>query len=354
MSELVRDIERPGVIDSPAAWYGRDLQKDDSWIEHLSAAEIDELLGAVEQVNARGISMLEMKLEDFPLPTLAPRLRDLARELDHGRGFWLLRGLPIDNLSERDAAFAYWGMGLHLGSPVSQNARGHLLGHVTDEGLDFTKDSSARGYQTRLRLPYHTDGSDVVGLLCLQPSKSGGASSIASSTSAYNEVLKRRPDLAHLWFEDWYMDRRNEEQSGQDPFYRIRLAAWAGEYLAIRYVRNFLESAQRHEGVPQHTSQQTEFLELVDSIVNEPGFALQMDFRPGDIQMLCNYTTLHARKAYEDYDDPARKRHLLRLWLTLHEGRPMPADFGRGKDKAGRGGIQAVPGTVEVLAGTYA
>ena len=123
VSELVSKIEQPGIIDCAAAWYGRDLQKDDSWIEHLCAVEIDELLGAVEQVNARGISMLEMKQEDFPLPTLTPRLRGLARELDHGRGFWLLRGLPIDNLSERDAAFAYWGMGLHLGSPVSQNAR---------------------------------------------------------------------------------------------------------------------------------------------------------------------------------------------------------------------------------------
>jgi hypothetical protein len=131
-------------------------------------------------------------------------------------------------------------------------------------------------------------------------------------------------------------------------------AAWDGEYLAIRYVRTFMESAQRHEGVPRHTPQQTEFLELVDAIVNEPGFALQMDFRPGDIQMVCNYTTMHARTAYKDYDDPARKRHLLRLWLTLHEGRPMPADFGRGQQKAGRGGIHAVPGTVEALAGTYA
>lgn len=354
MSEPVSKIEQPGIIDSPAAWYGRDLQKDDSWIEQLSAAETEELLGAVEQVNAAGISMLEMKQEDFRLPTLAPRLRGLARELDHGRGFWLLRGLPIDDLSEREAAYAYWGMGLHMGRPVSQNARGHLLGHVTDEGVDFTKDSSARGYQTRLHLPYHTDGSDAVGLLCLRPAKSGGASSIASSTSAYNEVLERRPDLAHLWFEDWYTDRRNEEQPGQDPFYRMRLAAWDGEYLAIRYVRNFMESAQRHEGVPRHTQQQTEFLDLVDTIVNEPGFALQMDFRPGDIQMVCNYTTLHSRTSYQDHEDSARKRHLLRLWLTLHEGRPIAADFGRGEDKAGRGGIHAVPGTVEALAGTYA
>ena len=138
------------LVDSPAAWYGRDLQNDDSWIELLTDAEVDEIQHAIKRVNSQRISMLEMKREDFPLPTLGNRLQGMARELDHGRGFWLLRGLPLDALGERDAAFAYWGIGLHLGRPVSQNARGHLLGHVTDEGVDFRKDSGARGYQTRL------------------------------------------------------------------------------------------------------------------------------------------------------------------------------------------------------------
>ena len=110
----------------------------------------------------------------------------------------------------------------------------------------------------------------------------------------------------------------------------------------------------RHDGVPAHTSEQIEFLDLVDTIAHEPGFALNMDFRPGDIQMVCNYTTFHSRTAYEDHEDPAKKRHLLRLWLTLHNGRAMPDDFGRGNASDGkRGGIQAVPGIAEALAGTY-
>ncbi|MCP5025654.1 MAG: TauD/TfdA family dioxygenase [Actinomycetia bacterium] len=259
-------------------------------------------------------------------------------------------------MTEREAAFAFWGLGLHMGVPVSQNARGHLLGHVTDEGRDYRTDSGVRGYQTRLRLPFHTDSSDVVGLLCLQPSRSGGLSSVASTTSVYNEVLRRRPDLADLWFDEWYYDRRNEEQPGQDPFFRTRLATWNDGMLAIRYVRSFLESALRHEAVPPMTGRQIEFLDLVDEIANEPGFALQIDFRPGDIQFVCNYSTFHSRTAYDDHDDPAPKRHLLRLWLTLHEGRPVPDDFGRGtqEGQAGRGGIAAVPGVAEEMAGTYA
>jgi len=345
-----------GAVAGPQAWYGRDLANDHSWLETLTPAEIAEIDDALATVEASGIAMLDMTAADFPLPTLSARMQALAQELDRGRGFWVLRGLPLDRLSEREAAFAYWGLGLHMGLPVSQNARGHLLGHVTDEGLDFRTNSGVRGYQTRLRLPYHTDSSDVVGLLCLQPAKSGGRSSVASTTTVYNEVLARRPDLAPLWFEPWYFDRRNEERPGEAPFFTTPLAAWDDDMLSIRYVGSFMESAQRHEAVPALSSERKDFLQLVDTIANEPGIALQIDFQPGDIQFVCNYSIFHSRTAYEDHPEPERRRHLLRLWLTLHEGRTIPDSFGRGThdDGEGRGGIPAVPELAEPLAGTYA
>lgn len=344
-----------GRVEGPAAWYGRDLQDRDDWIETLSPAEVDELLVAVRRVDEANISMLAMTRSDVPLPTLGPRLQAMANELDRGRGFWLLRGFPLEEVDERTAAFAYWILGLHLGTPVSQNARGHLLGHVTDEGRNFETDPGVRGYQTRLRLPYHTDSSDIVGLLCLRPAKSGGLSSVASTTTVFNEVLARRPDLAHFWFETWHYDRRNEERPGEDPWFTTPLANWADNLLSIRYVRSFLDSAQRHDVVPRRTEEETEFLDLVDEIANEPGIALIMDFRPGDIQFVCNYSTFHSRTSYEDFDKPDEKRHLLRLWLTLDSGRPLPLDFGRGTEAglSGRGGIAPVPSQQEPLAGTY-
>jgi hypothetical protein len=236
---------------------------------------------------------------------------------------------------------------------VSQNSRGHLLGHVTDEGVDI-KDPGSRGYQTRVRLPYHTDSSDTVGLLCLQPSKSGGLSSLASSTTVFNEVLARRPDLAHLWFQNWYYDRRNEQRAGEDPFFTTPLAVWHEDMLSIRYVRSFLDSATRHDEVPARTEEEAEFLDLVDEITVEDGIALHMDFQPGDIQFVCNYTTMHSRTAYEDWPEPERKRHLLRLWISLDDGRPLPEDFGRGVTAGlpGRGGIPAVPELADPMAGT--
>ena len=344
------------TIDGPAAWFGRDLERSDDWIEQLSDADVGELRAAYTAVDEAGTAMLDMTVDDFPLPTLSIRLQRLAGDLDGGRGFWLLRGLPLEVISEREAAFIYWGIGLHMGVPVSQNARGHLLGHVTDEGVDYRKNNGARGYQTRLQLPYHTDSSDVVGLLCLHPAKEGGASFVASTTTVFNEVVRRRPDLAHLWFAEWYYDRRGEEQPGDKPWFTTPLAVLGDDgRLSIRYVRPFLDSAQRYDDVPRRTEEELAFLDLVDQIANEPGIALPMDFRPGDIQFVCNYTTFHSRTAYEDHDDPARKRHLLRLWLTLHTGRDVPADFGRGTQtgQSGRGGIAAVPGRAEPLAGTY-
>ncbi len=348
------DARPIGPVAGPAAWYGRDLQESDAWIEHLTPTEIGELLAAVGAIERQGTAMLDVTVDDVPLPTLGPRLRGLANELDRGRGFWLMRGLPLDELTERQAAFAYWCMGLHMGSPVSQNARGHLLGHVTDEGRDL-KDPGTRGYQTRLRLPYHTDSSDVVGLLCLTPARTGGLSAVASTTTVYNETIARRPDLADLWFQSWYYDRRNEHREDEDPFFTTPLANWNDPLLSIRYVRSFLDSAQRHDAVPRRTDREVEFLDLVDEIAGEPGVALHMDFQPGDIQFVCNYSTFHSRTSYTDHEDPALKRHLLRLWLTLHEGRPIPSDFGRGTPNgvAGRGGIAPVPGVAEPMAGTY-
>ncbi len=340
-------------IDSPAAWYGRDLQGTLSWTEHLTDTEVDELLAALAAVERRGIRMLDTRREDFPLPTLSGRLQGLATELDRGRGFWLLRGLPIEDLSLHEAAVAYWAIGLHLGIPVSQNSRGHLLGHVTDEGVDI-REPGSRGYQTRVRLPYHTDSSDTVGLLCLQPSKSGGLSSIVSSTTVFNETLRRRPDLAHLWFQDWYYDRRNEERPGEDPFFTTPLACWHEGLLSIRYVRSFLDTALRHDAVPRRTDDESAFLDLIDAITVEDGIALHMDFQPGDIQFLCNYSMMHSRTEYEDWPEPERKRHLLRLWISLDDGRPLPEYFGRGVTAglAGRGGIPPVPGLADPMAGT--
>jgi hypothetical protein len=344
---------RTQPISGPSVWRGDELQDRDSWIEVLSEDEIGELIGAVDSIEARGLDFLDLTRDDYPLPILSDRLRELRDVLDIGRGFWLMRGLPVGELTHRQAALAYWGIGLHMGTPVSQNARGHLLGHVTDEGLDMTHPGT-RGYQTRVRLPFHTDSSDVVGLLCLQPSLSGGLSSIVSSSTVFNETLARRPDLVELWFKTWHHDRRNEERPGEDPYFTSPLASWHEGLLSVRYVRAFMDSASRHDGVPSRTQAEVELLNLIDDVAAEDGIALDMDFRQGDIQFVCNYSIFHSRTSYKDHRDPELKRHLLRLWLALDDARAIAADFGRGYNSGatGRGGVAPVPGVAEAHAGT--
>jgi hypothetical protein len=206
---------------------------------------------------------------------------------------------------------------VHLGVPVSQNAAGDLLGHVRDDGSD-PDDPTVRRYRTRLAQPFHVDGSDVVGLLCLQPAKSGGLSQIVSSVTVYEEVARRRPDLERLLHEPWFFDRYGEERPGEQPWIAMPIVTGLPNRFRFTYLRWYIDKAQSHPEVPQLTDARVELLDLVDELASNPALHLNMDFAPGDIQWLANRTILHSRTGYEDYDDPARRRHLLRLWLTLH------------------------------------
>ena len=253
----------------------------------------------------------------MPLPALSKLIEGWADELDAGRGFVLVRGVPVDVLGEEGAAIAYVALGLHLGVPVSQNAAGDLLGHVRDDGSD-PDDPTVRRYRTRLAQPFHVDGSDVVGLLCLQPAKSGGLSQIVSSVTVFEEVARRRPDLVGLLQAPWYFDRYGEEWPGERPWFEMPIVSGLPERFQVVYLRWYIDKAQSHPDVPRLTDAQVELLDLIDGLAQEPELHLDMDFVPGDIQWLANRTILHSRTAYKDHDDPARRRHLLRLWLTLH------------------------------------
>jgi hypothetical protein len=285
----------------------------DCWIESFSDDEVAELEGAARAAAASGKSTGALSREDFALPRLASRCREWLRELDQGRGFLLLRGLPVERWGRELSEYAYLGLGLHLGSLGAQNAAGDLLGHIRDTGED-PDDPAVRLYKTRRAQPFHTDGADVIGLLCLQRAKSGGESRIVSSVSVFNRVLETRPELVPLMFQPFHFDRNEEQAEGEDPTFAIPLAYYDGSYLRMFYIGWYIRDAQRHASVPRLTEQQRDLLDLIDSTADE--LALDMDFQPGDIQLLKNSTMLHGRSAYEDWAEPGRKRHLLRLWIN--------------------------------------
>ena len=332
----------PPEQTGPAAWYGPEMAKRDDWAMALSVAEVAEIEAATERLVARDADIATIRAGDFPLPTLAAKLKArVAAEVLNGRGFLLMRGLPVERWSMREAATAFFGLGSHLGRARSQNGKGHVLGHVQDLGLDVA-DPNVRIYQTHERQTYHTDSCDIVGLLCLKTAKSGGLSALVSSTTIFNEMRRRRPDLLNLLFEPVATDRRGEVPEGQKPYFEIPVFSWHEGYLSALYQRQYVDSAQRFPEAPRLSPAQVEALDLFDSLANDPRLHMFMEFRPGDVQLVHNHTLLHDRTSFVDWPEPERRRHLLRLWLAASGARPLPAIFAQryGSVTVGdRGGI---------------
>lgn len=308
------------ALVDPAGWTADELAAADDWIYRLSAAEIDELESAVESVRRHGTEMRRIGRNDFPLPTLGPALMRLRDELLEGRGFILIRGVPVARMDREQAALAFWGIGAWLGRAVSQNGQGHLLGHVKDLGGDYA-DANTRGYLTAAEMGFHADRCDYVGLLCLHPSKSGGASRIASSVTLYNELLRRAPAHVAELVQPFAWTRLGEIPPGMSPWYELPVFSFHDGYFSARGVSSQIFKAQGLPGVRPFTEAQRAALDAFREVVRE--IAFDMAFEPGDIQFLHNHVTLHSRTAYEDWPEPGRKRHLLRLWLCDDAGRPL-------------------------------
>jgi hypothetical protein len=332
------------LVEGPAAWTGAEMrEREAEWTYRLSPAEVAELEAAVRAVQARGLDISEVRRADFPLPTLGPVLDRLRAEVLDGRGFVLLRGLPVEDRPIADSAMAYWGIGSYFGSARSQNARGHLLGHVYDlgQGLSATN-PNLRSYATAERQNFHIDRCDVVALLCLRRAKSGGLSSIVSSMTVHNVMAQRRPDLLERLYQPFPVDRRGEVPEGKASFYEAPVFNPYRGHVSVLYSRLHIGSAQRFPEARRLTPEDIEALDMLTELAGDAELRLDMTFMPGDIQFLHNHTILHARTAYEDWPEPGRKRHLLRLWLSPPEARPLPPVFAEiygGLTPGERGGI---------------
>jgi hypothetical protein len=317
----------PPEIQGPSAWYGPQLDARRDWIEALSDAEVAEIERAtqltIDRLRDPERELVSLRKQDFPLPTLAPRLGRILGEVLAGRGFVLIRRLPVERWSKLQRALAFCGLGTYWGNLRSQNAEGHVLGHVKDLG----DPEAPRLYRTNKRQGYHTDSCDVVGLLCRCTAREGGLSSLVSSVTLFNEIRRRRPDLLPCLFAPIETDRRGEVPEGQKPYFRIPVFSWHGGLLSAIYQRKYIDEARKLPGVPPYTREQREALDLLDGLADDPGLHLRMEFQPGDIQLVHNHTILHDRTAFVDWPEPERRRHLLRLWLAPPGARPLPEVF---------------------------
>ncbi len=298
--------------------------------------------------------MEDLTRSEFSFDHLAAELAEAADELENGRGVVKLTGVPVERYDDTDLRRLFWGVGLNLGTPVYQNAHGELMGLICDEGAGVgarrgqmvDKDgaaflsSRARAQSTQL-LRWHTDRTDVVGLLCAGQAAEGGTSRVASAVAIHDEMVRRRPDLAAVLYDDIVRSRLGEEAGGVDATYALPVFGVHHGRFSSHYSRTYVEAAQNLDGVPAMRDDQWAALDLLADLGEELCF--EMELNKGDIQFLNNHVIYHARGAFRDDPATGRIRRLYRLWLAMPNSRELPPGydilFGSRDAGAIRGGI---------------
>jgi hypothetical protein len=335
---------RADFVPGARTWRGTELARTaDGWTWTWDSDDLAALADAAGKLDSPTDAIAPASQLPAAVEKLGLRIR---AELQAGRGFVLLRGIDPTDFEVDVLASMYLLLGRSIGSLRSQNAAGHLLGHVRDVGADVS-DPNSRIYQTHERQTFHTDSADTVGLLCLQTAKSGGESMLVSAESIYLRMLDEAPHLAARLFDQVATDRRGEVPPGADPWFEIPVLSWHQGHLTVLYQRQYIESASRFTDAPRLDDEHRDALDMFDRLANDPELSLAMELRPGDLQFVHNHGLLHDRMGFEDHPEPERRRHLLRLWLSLPADRPLPPVFTQryGSIEIGnRGGIE-VEGT---------
>ncbi|MGD9944388.1 MAG: TauD/TfdA family dioxygenase [Burkholderiaceae bacterium] len=330
----------PEPLSGPQVWSARELADDMSWAMRFTDSEIDELLSALAAARRRGVAVEQIRRGDFPAPRLQQRFVEISRELESGRGFALVRGIPVETLSEDDCKLLFWSIGLQIGVPVSQSKLGNYIAEVKDVGEKMGQ-ATTRAYRAGGPLRFHTDQCDRLALMCIREPISGGHSRVVSSPAIHNAVLARRPDLLAVLYRPYFFSRQGEEVAGEMPWYERPVFDFQDGHFTSIFSRSYIESGQRIAGVPPLTAQQQEAIELVSALADE--LSTTIELRKGDLQFFNNHLVYHSRTDYKDHDDVAKRRTQLRLWLAAPDSRPLPAQaavfFGRSEPGALRGGV---------------
>jgi hypothetical protein len=317
----------PRVLEPAAEWRARDVKDPALYTEVLAAADLAELDIALKAAKRKSDDFLQIGKADFPLDRLATRLHRIEHELIDGRGFSVIRGLPRDRYDNDEMCLLYWGIGAHLGQPWAQNKYGHVLGDVTDQGKRVD-DPTARGNELgSIALPYHSDGSDLVGLMCLQRSAEGGVSTVCNALAIHNDLVREAPELAAELYEPQPYDFRGEQRKGGKAYYLVPVFTEWNDRLFVRYIRPYILASQRHPETPRITPRADQAMRRLDEMTRDPQYEVFMEFEPGDIQFVNNYHVLHGRTAYRDDPSTGRVRHLKRLWLETDVLRDRPPHF---------------------------
>jgi alpha-ketoglutarate-dependent taurine dioxygenase len=318
-----------GAVEKAAdagAWTRDSFEGVADYAVDLTQCDREEILAALDALRANGRATPAQALTrtDFPFGALGERLRRAYQDVRSGRGFTLLRGLPVDGLPVDEFIAAVWGVGAWFGSPLSQNAQGELIGHVLDATAE---DATPRMYRSSLELRLHTDWTAMITLACWQQAASGGASFLTSALTVHDEIKRRAPELLEPLYRGFHHHRLGEEGPAEEPVapYRIPVFARHGGQLSVRYQRSGIAAAHRALGLPL-TEQELAAMDLFDEVAKAPENRLAFSLERGDMLVINNYTVMHARTKFAEHPEPGRRRHLVRLWLDADGFRDVPRE----------------------------
>jgi len=251
----------------------------------------------------------------------------------------LLRGFPVDRLSSEEIALFFWGVGLRLGTAVSQSVMGERLGRVVDV---TDVDSHARAYRNRSELTPHTDPADLLAFLCLISAATGGESRFTSSLTVYDELCKTQPDVLEVLERGFHYHRFGEQEQGCPPVtpWRVPVFSQRDGQVSCRYVKEYVEIAEDENPDVELTSTERAALAAFEAMAQHEDLTVRFNLRPGEAILANNYTVLHGRTAFTNHSD--HKRELLRLWLVTDPPRRVMREVFL-YERAYRGGEPGVP-----------
>src|SRR5215510_14682531 len=309
-------------IDHPSAWKPADFASPADYTIELTASQLRDVEHAIARVKAAGLGLDELGREHFGLPSLRPVIDEIRRQIAKGRGFVVVRRLPVEAYSKDDLGMIFWGIGTHLGHGLSQSVLGDRLGHVKDFSRE---DPLARAYRNKQELSPHTDSADLVGLACLRSAKSGGVSRLTSALTVHNVMLKECPEYLERLYRGYVFHRRGEEKPSELPHtpYRVPVYSNTERKVSARYLRTYVEAGEAAAGRPMGEAELA-VLDRFEEVTKRAELMLEFTLQPGEMYLINNYTVLHARTAFDDGDaEDDQRRHLLRLWLEVPGMRPV-------------------------------
>ncbi|BCS22229.1 TauD/TfdA family dioxygenase [Aspergillus puulaauensis] len=315
----------PEQLTGDVVWQGETLADTYDWTYVLSPEQLAEIDAALAHFKSLDLHYGYITQETFPLPTLHAELRRLSNELHSGHGFFVLRGLKVDEHTREENIIIYAGVSSHIAAQRGRQDHKYngapadvVLTHVKD--LSRSVDNSIIGspaYTTDKQV-FHTDSGDIVSLFALETALHGGASKLTSTWRVYNEIARTRPDLIHTLAESWDMEvfeKNAPKQWTERPLLHLLPATdTVPQRVSLQYGRRYFVgfgALPRSPNIPPISEAQAEALDTLHFIGER--FCVNTEFQRGDIQYVNNLAVFHARDGF--VDSAEKQRHLLRLWL---------------------------------------